>query len=111
VAVGCVIVFLAGCGRLQSRMHKDEIPQEAKEDLAKPVDCSMAKEDIQTLEAEKVSADDQLKSGVKMFVPASAAKAILKGQYLDRGKVATGQYNQDLDKKIHEIKAACGIKE
>jgi Na+-transporting methylmalonyl-CoA/oxaloacetate decarboxylase gamma subunit len=106
-----VILFLSGCGRLQSRMQKDEIPDEAKQEIAKPIDCSMAQEDIQVLENEKVSSSDQLKSGVKMFVPASAAKAILKGQYLDRGMVATGQYNQDIDNKIKEIKSSCGIKE
>lgn len=105
-----VVVFGFGCGRLQQRIQKDEIPEVAKEELAKPVDCITAETDIQILENEKVSSEDQMKSGVKMFVPASAAKAILKGQYIDRGMVATGQYNEDIERKIKEIKATCGIK-
>ncbi len=109
-AVLCVVIIAVGCGRLQNKLAKQEIPDNAKQDLAKPVNCLTAQEDIQVLESEKVSSTDQLKSGVKMFVPASAAVAILKGQYLDRGEVATGQYNADLDKKIQEIKTTCGIK-
>lgn len=110
LVIVCAVFALVGCGRVQSRMHKQEIPDQAKADLAKPIDCTAAQSDIQILESEKVSSTDQLKSGVKMFVPASAAVAILKGQYIDRGEVAVGQYNTDLDNKIKEIKTTCGIK-
>jgi hypothetical protein len=44
-----------------------------------------------------------------MFVPAAAARAILHGDYMERGEVATGEYNQAIDDKIQQIKQECGL--
>jgi hypothetical protein len=93
------VILLAGC---------HTIPQKAKDDLAKPIDCSTADEDIATLEKERASAGKKLGAGVNMIMPASAVVGILSGDYSDRVKVASGQYNKDIEKKIAEIKAACG---
>jgi len=102
-----VLLFLAsvsaGCA------YKPAISREAKEELQKPVDCGRAEEDIKTLESEKAAISDEVKSGAKMFVPASAVRGILHGDYIDRERVATGQYNSDIDAKIKEIKITCGL--
>lgn len=93
----------AGCA------YKPAITREAKEELQKPVDCGRAEEDIRALESEKAAVSDQVKSGAKMFIPASAVRGILHGDYIDRERVATGQYNSDIDAKIKEIKVTCGL--
>jgi hypothetical protein len=98
-------VLIAGCA---GPGYQAPISDQAKYDLSKPIDCSTSKQDIETLEREKADVTDQAKSGVKMFVPAAAARAVLHGDYLDRKEVATGEYNQDIDNKIKEIKQRCG---
>ena len=60
-------------------------------ELGKPIDCSTAQQDIQILENEKASSSEQAKAGIKMIVPAAAARSILHRDYLNRGEVATGE--------------------
>lgn len=99
-----VIILTAGC-----RGYKQPIPDQVKYDLSKPVDCNSAREDIKVLEQEKAQVAEQAKAGVKMFVPAAAARSILHGDYLDQKEVATGEYNQAIDDKIKLIKERCGL--
>lgn len=98
--------FIAGCA---GAGYNPPISDEAQYDLSKPIDCSNAKQDIETLENEKADVTEQARSGVKMFVPAAAARAVLHGDYRERKEVATGEYNQDIDNKIKEIKQKCGL--
>ncbi len=44
-----------------------------------------------------------------MLVSASAARAILHGDYRDRKKVMSGEYNNAIDAKIKEIKSKCSL--
>ncbi|MDD2927297.1 MAG: hypothetical protein PHE30_00400 [Candidatus Omnitrophica bacterium] len=104
LAVVFILVCAAGC-----RPYIPPISAQTKDDLSRPIDCSRAREDIQALEQEKAEVAEQAKAGVKMFVPAAAARAILHGDYLDREKVASGEYNQDIDNKIQQIKEKCSI--
>lgn len=99
----CVFLVVSGCA------YTDPIPDRVKADIERPIDCNMAQTDIKILEGEKVSTADQAKAGVKMVVPASAARAILHRDYLDRGKVAVGEYNDEIDAKIKKIKDTCNI--
>jgi hypothetical protein len=85
------------------------ISQKAQDDLAKPIDCSTAREDIAALEAEKASVTKQGEAGVGMVLPGAAVIGILSGDYSNRVKVASGEYNRDIEAKIMEIKCACGI--
>ena len=93
------VAFLAAC---------QTIPDDAVAQLEKPVSCETAEADIAALEAEKVSAAEQAAAGARMVVPAAAVTGILSGDYGNRAKVASGRYNDDLDAKIAEIRAACG---
>jgi len=103
-AVGiCAFLLVAGCA------YTDPIPDKAKQDLQKPIDCATAQADIQVLQSEKASASQQAKSGIKMVVPAAAARSILHRDYLESGKVAIGDYNAEIDAKVSKIKSACGI--
>jgi len=100
-----IFTFTAGC-----RGYTPPISDQAKYDLAKPIDCSRAEEDISTLEQEKAEASEQIKAGVKMFVPAAAARAVLHGDYKERASVATGEYKQAIEDKIAQIKKECGCR-
>jgi outer membrane murein-binding lipoprotein Lpp len=100
-ALVVAVMLLAGCAT---------ISQKAKDDLAKPIDCSTAEEDIATLEGEKASVAKQANAGAGAVMPSSAVIGLLSGDYANRVRVASGQYNKDIDNKIAEIKATCGKK-
>jgi len=85
------------------------ISPEAKRALDKPVNCSSARRDMATLEAERASVAKQLSAGVASVMPVSAVVNILKGRYADGVQVATGSYNSDIETKQQEIANACGV--
>ena len=85
------------------------IPKQAKEDLAKPVNCATAEQDIATLKSEQASVEARMLDGVTAVVPAGAVLSILTLQEKDKLEVATGIYNSKLKEKIREIQATCGI--
>jgi hypothetical protein len=102
VAIAFVVTFVGfGCARA--------ISSQAKEDLAKPVDRSTAVADIQALEAEKASVAKQVSAGTRSVIPAAAVVGILRRDYGDRAKVASGVYNKQIDEKIEEIRRTCGL--
>ena len=101
IPVICLAIFVAACSA--------PISKQAKEDLAKSVDCSTAKEDIRTLENEKASVAKMAKDGVTSVVPVGAAIGILTFTEKEKLEVSTGVYNKKIDEKIAEIKRECGI--
>lgn len=101
VVLFAILALGAACAR--------SIPDQAKADLAKPIDCATAEADIQTLEDEKASVAKQISAGMRSVVPAAAVMGILRLEYRDRVKVAAGVYNKDLQAKIDEIKQKCGM--
>ena len=96
-----LLLFLAGCS--------SPISKQAKEDLAQPVNCATAEGDIRSLNAEKSHASSQLAAGIKAIVPVGLVTNVASGTEGDQAKVATGEYNKMLDKKIAEIKQQCGM--
>ncbi len=83
------------------------ISQTAKNSLAKKVDCTSFR-DVETLENERASVGRQVVDGARTILPISAVVSILKGEWRERATVATGEYNEAIEEKIHEIKSACG---
>ena len=96
----CSLVLLPACRA---------IPKQAEEDLAKPVNCATAEQDIETLKSEQASVEKRMIEGVTAVVPAGAVLGILTLQEDDKIEVATGIYNNKLEDKIEEIKSTCGI--
>ncbi len=101
IPVICLTIFVAACAA--------PISQQAKEDLAKPINCATAREDIMTLESEKASVAEMAKDGVTGLTPAGAALSILTLTEKEKLEVASGVYNKKIDEKIAEIKRECGI--
>ncbi len=101
MALALAVVLALGCAR--------SISNQAKQDLAAPVDCDTAEQDIATLESEKASVGKQASSGVRSIVPAAAVVGILRRDTKDRAKVASGAYNRELQAKIDEIEQQCSL--
>jgi hypothetical protein len=98
--LGTSLVALAAC---------ETIPDGAKQQLAKPVDCSTADKDLALLEAEKVSVAQQVAAGVRTVLPVAAVAAILQHDLKDRARVAVGEYNREIEEKMFQIRQQCGI--
>jgi hypothetical protein len=86
----------------------ETISDDAKRDLARPVDCATAQEDVARLEAEKVSVAKQAAAGVRSVVPAAPASGTVPADP-DRERVAIGDYARDLDERLLEIRDECGL--
>jgi hypothetical protein len=61
------------------------------------------------LNAEKSHAANQLAAGVKAIDPIGLVMNVASGAEGDQAKVASGEYNKMIDKKITEIKSQCGM--
>lgn len=70
--------------------------------------CATAEGDIRALQAEKTHTAGRIKAGVTSIVPVSAFVHIVKGTEAKNIKMATGEYNDQLDARIAEIKNHCG---
>ena len=101
IPVICLAIFVAACA--------SPISQQAKEELASPVDCSTAQSDIRILEDERASVVKQIENGVTAVVPVGAAIGILTLTEKDKLEVGTHYYNHQINKKIAEIKRECGV--
>lgn len=100
VVLALGLVFTLGCRA---------ISKQAKTELAQPVNCDTAQEDIRILKAEHASVAKQFAEGVTAITPAGAVLSILTLQEEDKLKVAVGDYNHRLKRKIHEIQTVCNI--
>ncbi len=101
IPVICLIIFVAACAA--------PISQQAKDELAQPINCDTALEDIRILEQERASAAEMAKEGVTALVPVGAVLGIITFTEDEKLSVASGDYNRKIDEKIAEIKRECGI--
>ena len=102
VLVACIAILVSGCGA--------EKYETVMQDLKKPINCATAEGDIRMLQHEKAHVTDQILQGVSAISPAGAVIGLAKGTEATKAKVATGEYNKMIDKRIQEIKDHCGIR-
>ncbi len=101
IPIICLTILVAACA--------GPISDVAERELAQPVNCATAKEDIRLLEQEKASVLEQAKSGVTALAPAGAVLGIITFTEKEKLEVGSGVYNKKIDEKIAEIKRECGI--
>jgi hypothetical protein len=87
-------------------MQEKRVEQELKH---YPINCATAKGDIRSLEHEKAHVANEIAAGVSAIVPVGAVVGLVSGTEGEDFKVATGEYNKMIDKKIAEIKSRCGL--
>lgn len=78
-------------------------------ELKAPVNCATGERDIKILQNEKDSVAERVAIGATSVTPAGAALGILTMTEDDKLEVAVGEYNEQLDAKIAEIKRECGL--
>jgi hypothetical protein len=95
-------LLVSGCAMHQKKiMHTLENPA--------PVNCATAEGDLRVLQSEKTHVAGQILEGITSLTPAGAALGILTLTETTKWKVAVGEYNKMLDKRMAQIKAECGL--
>jgi hypothetical protein len=105
-SIGLILVL----GLLPMALACAPISKQAKIDIARPVDCARAPQDMKILKSEKASVEKQFFDGVTAVTPAGAVIGILTLQEEDKLEVGIGEYNHKINRKIEEIQNTCGIK-
>ncbi len=76
---------------------------------ATPIHCATAYGDIRMLQSEKTGLAQQVAEGATAIYPAGLVVGVLTGTEGTKLKVATGDYDAQIDGRIAEIKEKCGI--
>jgi len=102
VSAALAVTMIAGCATQQ---------QQVEQDLEHPgrIHCATADGDIRVLQSEKANVVQQMAEGATAIYPAGAVMGILTGTEGTKLQVATGDYNDMIDKRIADIRRACGM--
>ena len=95
------VILVTGCS---DKFKKGE------KQVKQPINCATADGDIRMLMHEKAHVEDQIVQGATAIFPAGAVIGIVTKTEGTKLKVATGEYNKMIDKRIAEIKKECGVK-
>jgi len=82
---------------------------QTKQELSKPISCKTAEGDLRALENEKTHAGEQAAAGVTAVVPIGLVVGLVTGTEDEKFRVATGEYNELIDRKIAQIKKECEL--
>ena len=93
-------MFLSACATQQKKVEKE---------MKMPINCATAEGDIRALEHEKAHVAQRIVEGATAIIPMSLVIGLAMGTEGEKIRVATGEYNNLIDKRIAEIKAHCGV--
>jgi PBP1b-binding outer membrane lipoprotein LpoB len=99
-----LIALVVGCSTQAPAPEK-----QVQANLAKPVDCTTAAADINTLTSEKARTSQEIEDGASSIIPIGAVAHMFGGSEKDSLEIGTGEYNKKLDAKIAEIRTQCNI--
>ena len=101
ILLGCVVMLMPACGAFKAKKVEKEMKQ--------PINCAHAEGDIRVLQSEKAHVASEIANGVTAIIPASLVMGIITGTEKEKIRIATGEYNKAIDKRIAEIKSQCGV--
>jgi hypothetical protein len=94
-------MLLPACAALKQKKVVKEMKQ--------PINCATAEGDIRMLQHEKAHVAQRIIEGVTAIQPAGMVIGALTGTEVVKLKVAAGDYNKMIDKRIAEIKEQCAV--
>jgi hypothetical protein len=101
VVLMCVVMLLPACATFKQK--------KVLKDMKQPINCATADGDIRVLKSEKTHVAQQIVEGVTALFPAGAVLGILTGTEGTKLRVAVGEYDRAIDKRIAEIKKECNV--
>jgi hypothetical protein len=72
-----------------------------------PINCATAPGDLRLLQSEKANVAERVVEGVTAIYPASLVVGVLTGTEVTKVKVAMGEYNAMIDRRIADIQRQC----
>jgi|SRR4029077_352454 hypothetical protein len=98
----CLPALLSGC------VVQDKKSAKAEQNLeTMHYTCATADGELRVLEAEKKTTAQRVSAGVRSVVPIGLVVGLVSGTAGVKYRIATGEYNTLIDKKITEIKTTC----
>jgi hypothetical protein len=76
----------------------------------KRINCATADGDLRILQSEKANVGQRIAEGATAIYPAGLVVGLLTGTEGTKLKVATGDYDAQIDQRIAEIQETCGIR-
>ena len=101
ILLGCVVMLMPACGTFKAKKVEKEMKQ--------PINCATAEGDIRVLQGEKAHVASEVANGVTAIIPASLVIGLVTLTEGEKVRIATGEYNKAIDKRIADIKAQCGV--
>ena len=101
ILLGCVVMLMPACGAFKAKKVEKEMKQ--------PINCAHAEGDIRVLQSEKAHVASEIANGVTAIIPASLVIGLVTLTEGEKVRIATGEYNKAIDKRIAEIKSQCGV--
>jgi hypothetical protein len=101
VVLMCVVMLLPACAAFKQK----KVLKESKQ----PINCATAEGDLRMLKSEKAHVGQQIAEGVISIIPVGAVIGIVTGTEVTKLRVAVGEYDKTIDKRIAEIKSECNV--
>jgi hypothetical protein len=101
ISMVALVVLGTGCAKKYQKVEKQ---------VKQPINCATAQGDIRMLMHEKAHVADEIAAGVTAVFPAGLVVGLVEHTEGTKFKVASGDYNKMIDKRIAEIHAQCGVK-
>ena len=101
IVLMCVVMLLPACATFKQK--------KVLKDMKQPINCSTAEGDLRMLKSEKAHVAQQIAEGVTSLIPVGAVIGIVTGTEVAKLRVAVGDYNKVIDKRIAEIKSECNV--
>jgi hypothetical protein len=94
------LALAAGCGQKY---------QKVQDSLSQPIDCGTARQEIATLESQKVSKTEEAAAGLSYALPTTIFIGAITGTGGAKYEVGTGEYNRKIDDRIADIRSTCRL--
>jgi hypothetical protein len=100
VSAVAALVLVTGCARKYQKIEQS---------LDQPINCATARQDIQTLESQKVSKSEEAAVGMSYALPTTVFIGALTGAGGAQYEVGTGEFNRKIDDRIAAIREQCKV--
>jgi hypothetical protein len=97
-----LVVGQGGCA-----MQQEQVSESL--DNPRRINCHTAEGDLRVLQSEKTNAAQRLVEGATAIYPAGAVMGVVTGTEGTKLSVAIGDYNDQIDERMAEIRRKCGL--
>jgi hypothetical protein len=94
------VALLTGCGQKYQRVE---------DSMSQPINCATARQEIQTLQSQKVSKGEEAAAGLSYALPTTIFIGAVTGTGGAKYDVGSGAFNKKIDERIADIRYTCRL--